>query len=189
MPLASTFNLQWYGPAAGAAVASGVGSASAAIEGWATGAASATGVGSVVDADATRLINSPMTVSGVASSTISVIADGTPSMTVSIGSRPSAEDVAQAVWGSNAAALNATGTMGEKLNGAGSAGNPWTETIETGMTAAQALRLITAALAGKISGADTDTVTIRSAVADNADRIIATVDESGNRITLTYDLD
>jgi hypothetical protein len=61
--------------------------------------------------------------------------------------------------------------------------------VEAGLTARKALRLITAALAGKISGADTSTVTIRNAVADDADRITATVDTNGNRTALTYDLD
>lgn len=101
----------------------------------------------------------------------------------------SPQSLAAAVWSALAAANNDTGTMGEKLNGAGSAGNPWTEVIETGMNAAQAMRLITAALAGELSGADTGTVTIRNAVADNADRITATVDGNGNRTAITYDLD
>lgn len=100
-----------------------------------------------------------------------------------------AESVAAAVWDALAAAHNSTGTMGEKLNGAGSAGNPWTEMIESGMNAAQAMRLITAALAGKVSGAAGPVVTIRNAVADDADRIVATVDDDGNRTAITYDLD
>ena len=100
-----------------------------------------------------------------------------------------AESVAAAVWDALAAAHNSVGTMGEKLNGAGSAGNPWTEMIESGMNAAQAMRLITAALAGKVSGAAGPVVTIRNAVADDADRIVATVDDDGNRTAITYDLD
>ena len=36
-------------------------------------------------------------------------------------------NVASAVWGALAAANNTGGTMGEKLNDAGSAANPWTE--------------------------------------------------------------
>lgn len=101
----------------------------------------------------------------------------------------SPQSLAAAVWDALAASYNTTGTMGEKLNGAGSAGNPWTETIETGLNAAQAMRLITAALAGELSGAGTGTVTIRSAVADDANRIVATVDDDGNRTSLTLDLD
>jgi hypothetical protein len=61
--------------------------------------------------------------------------------------------------------------------------------VETGLTPRQALRLATAALAGKISGAGTATVTIRNAVADSKDRITATVDPTtGNRTAITTDL-
>ena len=63
------------------------------------------------------------------------------------------------------------------------------EDIETGLTLRQALRLVAAATAGKISGGGTATVTIRNAVADGADRIVATVDTDGNRTAITYDLD
>jgi hypothetical protein len=64
-----------------------------------------------------------------------------------------------------------------------------TEIVETGLTLRQALRLVTAATAGKISGGGTATVTIRNAVADGVDRLVATVDSSGNRTAITYDLD
>jgi hypothetical protein len=62
------------------------------------------------------------------------------------------------------------------------------EDIETGMTLRQALRLITSATGGKVSGAGTTTITFRNALADTADRITATVDSSGNRTAITYDL-
>lgn len=38
----------------------------------------------------------------------------------------SPESLAAAVWNAAAASFNTSGTMGEKLNGAGSAGDPWT---------------------------------------------------------------
>jgi hypothetical protein len=60
--------------------------------------------------------------------------------------------------------------------------------IETGLTPRQALRLALAALAGKVSGAATTTVTIRNAVADSKARITATVDADGNRTAITTDL-
>ena len=62
------------------------------------------------------------------------------------------------------------------------------EDIESGLTLRQALRLVAAATAGKISGGGSSTVTIRNAVADGADRIVATVDSSGNRTAIVYDL-
>lgn len=59
--------------------------------------------------------------------------------------------------------------------------------IETGLTPRQALRLISAAMAGKLSGATTTTITIRN-TADSKNRITATVDADGNRSAVTYDL-
>ena len=58
--------------------------------------------------------------------------------------------------------------------------------IETGLTLRQAIRLDTAALVGKLSGADGTTVTIRN-VGDTTDRIVATVDANGNRSAVTTD--
>lgn len=60
--------------------------------------------------------------------------------------------------------------------------------VETDVTLRQALRLIAAATAGKISGAATTTITIRNAVVDDKNRIVATVDSDGNRSAITYDL-
>lgn len=62
------------------------------------------------------------------------------------------------------------------------------EDVETGLTLRQALRLVTAATAGKISGASGATITIRNAAADDKDRIVASVDVDGNRTAITYDL-
>lgn len=63
------------------------------------------------------------------------------------------------------------------------------EDVESGLTLRQALRLVTAATAGKISGGGTSTITIRNAVVDGVDRITATVDTDGNRTAITYELD
>lgn len=60
--------------------------------------------------------------------------------------------------------------------------------VETGLTIRQAMRLVAAAAAGKLSGAATTTIVIRNAVADSKDRITATVDASGNRSAITLDL-
>jgi len=61
--------------------------------------------------------------------------------------------------------------------------------VETGLTLRQALRLVTAATAGKISGGGTATVTIRNAVADGVDRIVASVSSDGDRTAITYNLE
>jgi hypothetical protein len=63
------------------------------------------------------------------------------------------------------------------------------EDIESGLTLRQALRLVAAATAGKLSGGGSSTVTIRNAVEDTKDRIVATVDSQGNRSVLVYDLE
>jgi hypothetical protein len=55
-----------------------------------------------------------------------------------------------------------------------------------GFTLEQTLKLCLAALAGKLDGALTTTVTIRAAD-DSKDRITATVDAGGNRTAVTYD--
>jgi hypothetical protein len=61
------------------------------------------------------------------------------------------------------------------------------DSIETGVTIRGMFRLLLAALAGKISGGGTTTITIRNAVADSKARITATVDSSGNRTAITTD--
>lgn len=61
-----------------------------------------------------------------------------------------------------------------------------TDGIETNYPLRQALRLILSAVAAKLSGADTSTVTIRD-IGDTKDRISATVDDSGNRTAVTLD--
>lgn len=56
--------------------------------------------------------------------------------------------------------------------------------IETGLTPRQGLRLMSAALLGKASGMDTDTATFRD-VNNTTNRIVAAVDEFGNRTSVT----
>lgn len=61
--------------------------------------------------------------------------------------------------------------------------------IDPNTTGTQAMRLILAAVAGKLSGAPgPGTITIRD-TADTKDRISATVDVNGNRTAVTYDKD
>ncbi len=58
--------------------------------------------------------------------------------------------------------------------------------IETSITPRQALRLILAVAAGKVSGAATSNITFRN-VGDTKDRLNATVDANGNRTAVTTD--
>jgi len=59
--------------------------------------------------------------------------------------------------------------------------------VETSLTLRQAMRLITAANAGKLSGAATTTIVIRN-VGDTKDRITATCTSDGDRTAITTDL-
>lgn len=58
--------------------------------------------------------------------------------------------------------------------------------IETGYSMRESLRLMLAAMAGKVSGAETSTVILRD-VNDTKNRIVATVDGNGNRTAVTHD--
>lgn len=60
----------------------------------------------------------------------------------------------------------------------------WGHAVEGTLSAEQIMRVMAAALAGKVSGAAGTSVTIRAAD-DSADRITATVDASGNRTAVT----
>lgn len=59
--------------------------------------------------------------------------------------------------------------------------------IETGVDLKSILKLVSASLAGKLSGAGTTTITIRD-INDTKNRIVATVDASGNRTAITKDV-
>jgi len=62
----------------------------------------------------------------------------------------------------------------------------WSYTVEGSYTAVQLLRIALAAMAGKLSGAATTTVSIRD-LGDTKNRIVATVDADGNRSAVTLD--
>jgi hypothetical protein len=90
---------------------------------------------------------------------------------------PTAAENATATWAAGTRTLTSFGTLVADI---------WALAIETGYTAKQSMRLMLSALAGKLSGAATTTVTIRNA-ADSKDRIVATVDSDGNRTAVTHD--
>lgn len=108
-----------------------------------------------------------------------ISADITPFTTLS------PQSLATAVWSALASENNLAGSMGALLN---ASGDPWVEVIEDGLDAKNAMRLVVSAVAGKLSGANSSTITIRNAVADDKDRIVASVDVDGNRSSITYDL-
>jgi hypothetical protein len=84
------------------------------------------------------------------------------------------EGLRDAVWSAAAAAYNTAGTMGEKLNDAGSGSNPWTEVIEAGYSAADVLRLISAVLLGNATGLESGA------------QVFTGLDGTTERVTGTY---
>jgi hypothetical protein len=161
MPLASWFSLHFYGPAAGAAVVGGQGAVAAGLLADAALAGAGAGAASITDADATRLVGQGGATAGIATAATAILARARITASLSIGFRPSATDIA-----------------GELLD---------VQELEAGLNLRAALRIITAALAGKVSGAGGSTITFRAAEADHKARIVATVDASGNRSAVTLD--
>ena len=99
----------------------------------------------------------------------------------------SPQSLSAAVWSALATQYNVAGTMGEKLNDAGSAANPWTEVIDGTYTASDLLKLISASVAGELAGSPGGPILIKS-VNGTTVRITATVDANGNRTGVTYDV-
>jgi hypothetical protein len=142
---------------------SGTGDLSSAIKAIANVVADLTGSGVIIgEASAKAFMSSDITVTGDLLSTA---------------------NVADAIWGALAENYVDVETMGGILQILDQA-----DGVETDLTIRQALRLISAALAGKISGAPGTTITIRDTT-DSKDRIIATVDSNGNRTAITLDKD
>lgn len=113
MPLGSLANFMWNGPASAACIDVSTPTVTADVKGDAQPAASITALGQTTNADATRLVNSPATVTGTGTVTGALPkGKARPTCTVSIGSRPSAEDVAQAVWGTKYAPINDAESFG-----------------------------------------------------------------------------
>lgn len=69
---------------------------------------------------------------------------------------------------------------------AANAAATWQTALESGMTAAELVRIMLAALTGKTTGIGTPTEHYRDA-ADTKDRVTATFDANGNRITVAVD--
>jgi hypothetical protein len=80
----------------------------------------------------------------------------------------------------SAAFATVAGTGG----GGVSAAQIWQHVVEAGMSAEEVLRVMVAAMAGKVSGAGTTTEIFRS-IDDTRNVITATVDAQGNRTAIT----
>lgn len=161
------------GTASFSAIGALIVSASAAIAGAASVSASAigalqmaanlAGTGDAVGA-ISAVAHATCVIAGVAAITSTIRATGTMEATIEVGAQ---------------VGLTAGAVADEILD---------VQMVETGLSVRDTLRLCVAALAGKISGATGSTITIRNAVGDDTDRIVATVDSNGNRTAITYDL-
>jgi hypothetical protein len=146
-------------------VATGLGSLVVSASGQGSMTLSATGAVAGVLA-AAGLATLTLTASGAASATATLSAQallsltgggaldgiGHMSGTSTTDSPLSAQSLAAAVWAAVAGANNAPGTMGEKLNDAGSAANPWTEDLsgpQTAGTAGHMLKVVQQILRNK----------------------------------------
>jgi len=162
----------------------GIGSLSGSMSGLVQLASTLAGAGEITSAlQLIAYIVSNITGTGSVTSTLR----GTASLEAEITpfTELSPENLAASVWNSVAASFNEAGTMGEKMNDAGGAANPWNEIIESGYTAAEILKLLAAASLGKTSGQPNNPV-FRD-IADTKDRITGVVDSSGNRTSVTLD--
>lgn len=170
-----------------AALSGSGGLSSADLKAFLQAVASISGSGGISSASATGLGALVCALTGLG--TVSPTLTGTGELTADLvvtGTGLTTSNVGNAVWAALAAANNSAGTMGEKLNDAGSASNPWTEVIESGYTATEVMKILLAVAAGKSSGGGTTNIKFRD-VADTLDRIDATVDSSGNRTAITLD--
>jgi hypothetical protein len=150
----------------------------AALSGSGVAAGPATGLGALLAALTGSGTTAGSTATGIGELEADITVTGTGLTTGNVG---------QAVWSALAVANNEVGTMGEKLNDAGSASNPWTEVIESGYTAAQILRLIAAAVQGNASGLEDGTPTFKG-LDGTTDRVTATY-SSGTRTVTGRDAD
>jgi len=144
------------------------------------------GSGTISGADLLAFLNLAAALSGEGGVAAQLTAIGHLASAVS-GTGTVATSTVITALGTLAAQINVTGDVLTTANVANAILDA-VNGVEEDLTVRHALRLIAAATAGKISGAATTTITIRNAVVDDKNRIIATVDGDGNRSAITYDL-
>lgn len=186
------------GAAKSANESQGVASTTFSIAGGKNGTATIEGVGSF-SATGALVVSGSATINGVATVTSNAFAALLATATITGSATPTASITALG-WG--VVAINgvatftgtryATGTLEAEitpfteLSPQSLASAVWAQALEAGYTAEEMMRVMSAALAGEVSGAGTGTITIRD-IGDTADRIVASVDGSGNRTAVTLD--
>jgi len=150
--------------------------------------ANISGSGEVSDADLEGLGAVLAALTGIgtaAGSTLTAVGELDADLVVT-GAGLTISNVGPAVWSAVAASNNDPGTMGEKLNDAGSASNPWTEVIESGYTAAEILKLLAAVAQGNATGLEDGSPVFKS-LDGTKDRVTATY-TSGTRTVTDRDV-
>ncbi len=146
------------------------------VQAFLAAVANLTGSGNISDAEASGLGELVCALVGLGTA-VGSTATGVGALSADLvvtGTGLTTGNVGQAVWAAIASANNTAGTMGEKLNDAGSASNPWTEVIESGYTAAEILRLLAAVAKGDASGLESGAPVFKS------------IDGATDRVTATY---
>lgn len=194
---------------------SGSGTFAATIEGRLNMSMDMTGTGDL-DASLSGIGNMAIAMLGTGDLEATIAAYGNMELDIVVtGTGLSVANVGQAVWSAIASANNEPGTMGEKLNDAGSAANPWTETlpgayvagsagyilgnqlsnilagigtrlVESGMSQDEVTRIMLAALSGTTSGLGTSQEVYHS-VDGTIDRLTVDFDANSNRTAVVMD--
>lgn len=143
-----------------------------------SGSATISGAATVTS-NAFAALNGAATISGSATPTFAITAKGWGTASISGVATVSATRYATGK-------LEAEITPFTELSPQSLATAVWTQVLEAGYTAEEIMRVMAAAMAGEVSGAGTTTITIRD-IGDTTDRIVATVDGTGNRTAVTLD--
>jgi hypothetical protein len=121
---------------------SGVGSLSGTISATLGLVASLAGTGSMT-ASMALLIPLQASLSGVGSIVANLKGNADMAAHIFVNSgAATTEELVAAIWSAIAADYNESGTMGQKLNGAGSAGDPWTTDLSTYNTVGTAGKIV-----------------------------------------------
>lgn len=130
---------------------SGTGGLTASMTGALSGAMTMAGAGNMIGALG-ALANMVMEVNSTGSMTAGATATGNMSMDIYVNqSEATVQQIVGGVWNALASDFNTSGTMGNKLNGAGSAGDPWTTDLDSYTTPGTAGALMKKASKPKIS--------------------------------------
>lgn len=156
----------------------GSGDLTATIQGQLNASIAMTGSGNLT-ADMAGLANMVVALTGSGDLDATIAAYGDMAIDIVVtGTGLTTANVGQAVWSALASANNDAGTMGEKLNDAGSAANPWTEDLSGAQAAGTAgwmLKIIQQILRNKT-------------VTDPTTGVMTVYDDDGTTVLFTANL-